>query len=70
MSPEPFGVRLERLMAERGWTQDVLARRSKVSRVSIWHYRKGTAFPGFWNLIEIANALDVSLDYICFGEQQ
>lgn len=61
---EGFAHRLRRVRTERGLTQRDLAKRIKKHYSEVSSYETGT-HPGFWNLCELARALDVSLDWLC-----
>lgn len=52
----------------RGLTQEELAGKSGVSENSIYGYEVGKAIPGAKNLIALADALEVSLDWLCGRE--
>jgi transcriptional regulator with XRE-family HTH domain len=66
---ETFGQRLRRLRLERGWQIAELGKKARISAHQISEYERGKHFPNFWKLIEVAHALDVSLDYLCLGDQ-
>ena len=50
--------------ANKGWSQTELADNSGVSRVMIGKYERGDASPSIEAAKKIADALDVSLDYL------
>lgn len=52
------------LREEKGWSQTNLANRSSVSRVMIGKYERGEAIPSIETAKKIADALEVSLDYL------
>lgn len=65
--PEPtlFGRRLRELRDARGWTQGQLAERARVPPAMISHFETGVrGAPSADNLVKLANALEVSLDYL------
>jgi transcriptional regulator with XRE-family HTH domain len=66
---ETFGKRLAVLRQEKGWSQHDLSKKVRVSPSAIRFYETERSTPGFWTLIEIGKALDVSLDYLCLGEK-
>jgi transcriptional regulator with XRE-family HTH domain len=66
---ETFGQRLRRLRLERGWKIVELGKKARISAHQISEYERGKHFPNFWKLVEVANALDVSLDYLCLGDE-
>lgn len=49
---------------EKGWNQSELADRSGVSRVMIGKYERGEAVPSIDAAKKIADALDVTLDFL------
>lgn len=57
------------LRENKGWSQSDLANNSDVSRVMIGKYERGEAIPSIEAAKKIADALDVSLDYLV-GEGQ
>lgn len=61
---ETFAVRLRRTRKELGLTQKEVAARIKKCKSEISQYETGT-LPSFWNLCELARALNVSLDWLC-----
>lgn len=52
----------------RGLTQGELSKLSGVHKNSIQVYEIGKALPGAKNLIALADALEVSLDWLCGRE--
>ena len=66
-----ISVFAERLIAERKkkkLTQSELAEKAKISAQTVSYYEKGTKRPTLENAIAIANALCVSIEYLCGGE--
>ncbi len=51
---EPFGQRIARLRAMRGWTQAELAERLAVSRVAVSHFELGLAVPSERTVVLLA----------------
>lgn len=66
---ETFAKRLEMLRIEKGWSANELAQKVRVSPSAIRFYETERSAPGFWTLMEIAKVLDVSLDFLCLGEE-
>lgn len=65
--PEPsvFGQRLRAVREARGWTQDELAERANLSSSVISHFETGVrGKPSADNLVKLANALSVSVDFL------
>ena len=63
-----ISVFAERLIAERKkkkLTQSELAEKAKISAQTVSYYEKGTKRPTLENAIAIANALDISIEYLC-----
>lgn len=52
------------LRDQKGWSQTDLADKSEVSRVMIGKYERGEALPSIDAAKKIADALEVSLDYL------
>lgn len=52
------------LREQKGWSQTDLAEKSTVSRVMIGKYERGEAIPSIEAAKKIADALEVSLDYL------
>ncbi len=52
------------LREQKGWSQTDLADQSNVSRVMIGKYERGEAVPSIEAAKKIADALEVSLDYL------
>ena len=57
-----FGRNLDRLMMAKGYTMRELAEASGVGRRNIWGYINGRNWPSLYNAIQLASALDVSVD--------
>jgi transcriptional regulator with XRE-family HTH domain len=52
------------LRGQKGWSQTDLANNSKISRVMIGKYERGEASPSIDAAKKIADAFEVSLDYL------
>ena len=66
---ETIGRNLQRLRAQRGWTQEQLAEKAGISTsfcANIERGIKGVSLPVLYNL---ANTLGVSVDYLLYPEQ-
>src|ERR1041385_849753 len=61
-------MKVSKIMAalrdKKGWSQTDLAEKSGVSRVMIGKYERGEAIPSIDAAKKIADALEVSLDYL------
>jgi transcriptional regulator with XRE-family HTH domain len=65
--PEPsiFGRRLKEVRDSRGWTQLDLSGRAKIPPAMISHFETGVrGTPSADNLVKLANALEVTIDYL------
>lgn len=65
--PAPSEIFPERLKAARdlrGWNQSELAQRAKMPPSSIAHFESGSRKPSFDTLRRLANALEVTTDYL------
>lgn len=63
-----LGVRVRRLRQERRWTVVTLADRAQVQEWIIHRCESGKSNTRLENLVPIAEALGVSLDYLVHGE--
>lgn len=65
MPPSEFGRRLREARRLRGWTQDRLAKESDIPAAVISHFETGTRQrASAANLVKLARALSVSVDYL------
>ena len=63
--PTVFGRRVKSRREARGWTQEELSIRSKVPAAMISHFETGQRQKASAdNLVKLANAFDVSVDYL------
>lgn len=58
------------LREQKGWAQKDLAEKSGISRVMIGKYERGEAVPSIEAAKKIADALEVSLDYLVGASSQ
>lgn len=56
-----FGIRLYKIMNERGISQNELSEMTGISKVSLSKYMNGKAIPSAYNARRIARALDCSM---------
>ncbi len=63
-----FGERLKSLRQSLGWTQDKLAQEAKTSKSFLSEVENDKTNISGDSLLRIANALNVSLDYLMKGE--
>ncbi len=61
--------RIRKLRQEKKWTQAELAERVKVQQKQISAYETGQYSPSTDVLIRLADAFDVSLDYLAFSKE-
>lgn len=59
-----FSVHLRAIRQSLGWTQERLARKAGMPTSAISHYESGRRSPSLDNLVQIADALDVSIDLL------
>lgn len=59
-----FPTRLRKMRRERNYTQEQLGRLVSVTKVSISCYENGSRTPEMETLQRLADALDVSVDYL------
>jgi len=59
-----FGNRLRKTMIEKNMTGFELSQKLEVTPSMISNYISGRRFPGFYSLKKLAQALDVSIDYL------
>jgi transcriptional regulator with XRE-family HTH domain len=64
-----FGNRLYTCLFDFGWTQKRLADETGITPVSIGRYINGQRTPKLSDAIRIADALCVSLDWLCGREE-
>jgi transcriptional regulator with XRE-family HTH domain len=62
--PDIFPARLRKAREIRGLGQGVLAHRAGLQPSAISHFETGARKPSFDNLRRLANALDVTTDYL------
>lgn len=63
-SSDVFPARLRAAREKRGLTQGELAKRAGLQMSAISHFETGTRKPSFENLRRLADALDVTTDYL------
>ena len=63
-SRDVFPARLRAAREKRGLTQGELAKRAGLQMSAISHFETGTRKPSFENLRRLADALDVTTDYL------
>jgi transcriptional regulator with XRE-family HTH domain len=59
-----FAAKLKGLREIRGWSQEELAKRLKVSRSTIGNYEQGTREPRFEDLEAIADVFNCPMSYL------
>ena len=63
------GERIKKRRTELGWTQDVLAQKAGVSKSFLSDLENGKRKVGADTLLDIAQALSLSLDYLMIGTE-
>ena len=61
---EMFSDRLKRTLKERGYSQKELAERSHLTEAAVSKYLSGYRTPHLEILVDLANALNVTTDYL------
>lgn len=64
-----FGQRLKALRKQKGLTQKDLAERVGVRQAQLNKYEGGTNAPALEKVVELAEVLDVTVDYLLSGDQ-
>lgn len=64
-----IGERMRRLRLERSWGITELAKASELRKTQISEYESGRYRPTGDALIQLADALEVTLDYLMRGEE-
>lgn len=70
MTKKSFQLRLRKSRENLGWTQTELAQAAGLNASQISHFESGQRRPSFDNIGNIANALGVSIDYLCGRVEQ
>ncbi len=68
--PQDIGTRIRSVRLERGLTQDQLANSVGVSRSAVAQWETGRTGQLTGNLSRIARALEVSVEYLMYGEDK
>ena len=61
---EEFARRLKERMIDKNMTEAELAQKTELWPSILTSYLKGKRFPGYYTLLRIADALDVSIDFL------
>ena len=64
MDYKDFGDRVRRKRQQKGWTQEILAKELGVSTSFVGHIERGSRKASLETLVQIANVLCVSVDYL------
>lgn len=70
ISDDSLGNRIVILLRKRGLTQKELAKKTKISEVTLSRYIHGDRQPRANNIANIANVLQTTTDYLLGGENQ
>lgn len=60
-----FARRLKQARNEKGYTQEQLAKKLGIARITLTQYERAINEPLFQTLIKIADSLEISLDWLC-----
>lgn len=63
-------IALKRIMDEKGLTAIELAEKTGLTKAAVWNYSSGRNAPDPETLCLLADALDVSLDYLVRGKEK
>lgn len=66
----PFSLRMKELRKEKGWKQVDLAEKADIDKNMISYYENEKYVPSADALIKIAEAFDVSIDYLLIDDIQ
>lgn len=61
---EQFGRRVRQSREERGWSQGDLARECGLTPSGVAHFEAGRREPRLTSIVRLAEALDISADYL------
>jgi len=64
-----FGARLKTLRKQKGWTQKELATKADVRPAQLNKYESGYHTPPVEKLLQLAELLDTTVDYLLSGER-
>lgn len=64
MDKKLFGKRIQKYRERAGYSQEKLAEKIECSTIFISYIERGEKLPGLDNLINLANALDTSVDVL------
>ena len=65
-----IGNRICSLRKQKGFTQEYIADRLRVTRQAVSKWEQDQTNPDTWNLIELAKLLETTVEYITLGEQE
>ena len=68
MNKQAFGERLRNLRMDRGLSLQQLAGRIGVTKSTVSFYESGDRMPSYDVLLEICRTLDISAEYLLYGE--
>ncbi len=69
-TPQEIGARIQAVRRERGLTQDDFANQIGVSRSAVAQWETGRAGQVTGNLSRLAAVLDVSVEYLMYGDDK
>ena len=65
-----IGEYIKEARESKGYSQNELARMSRIARANIGHWERGETFPSIINLIPVADALGITLDELVGRRQK
>lgn len=68
MDKAEFGQMIREARLNKGYTQEILAEKADISSMYVGEIERGTKMPRLNIFVKIANALDVSADYLLRNE--
>lgn len=67
---ETLGFRIARLRKEKGFTQEDIANKFNISTQAVSKWENDASSPDIMILRDLSNMLDVSIDYLLYGEEE
>ena len=65
-----IGERVKKIREKKGWTQEFLADEAKISKSYLSEVENDKTVPGSQTLLQIANALGATVDYLLQGSSE
>ena len=64
-----IGANIKAARTQKNWTQQTLAEKSGMTNTQISAYERGKKAPTLDSLATLSSALEVSMDYLYFGDE-